>query len=138
MRNGGTIEAPTVAVHALDDSLLDADSGGLAVALGAGVGASISVNQMSSTVLAAIGGATVNSTTADLNLTATSSYDVDAVGVGLPRRRHARRRGNLHAEQTEQRHASFNPRQRMRQRPAMSWSRPWTIPMWMRMRPGWP
>ncbi|MBK8017635.1 MAG: right-handed parallel beta-helix repeat-containing protein [Betaproteobacteria bacterium] len=83
IRNGGLIEAPVVRLRARDDSLLDADGGGLAVSLNAGAGATLSRNTMTTKVEAGIGAATVETTGGNVDILAVSSHDVDALGIGF-------------------------------------------------------
>ena len=137
-RNGGTIEAPTVAVHALDDSLLDADSGGLAVALGGG---RCALDLCQSDEFHGAGGHWRRNGQFDNGRSESDSH------LQLRRRCRGRRvcaAGMLTGMGTYTQNKLNNGTQALIhdkahvQRPAMSWSRPWTIPMWMRMRPGWP
>ncbi|WP_457423984.1 right-handed parallel beta-helix repeat-containing protein [Roseateles sp. P5_E7] len=83
IRTGGTIDAPAIRLSARDDSVLDADSGGLAVSVGAGAGGSFARNEMATEVSAGIGGADVTTSEGNVGITATSSFDVDASALGF-------------------------------------------------------
>ena len=83
MRTGGTVEAPAVRLSARDDSVLDADSGGLAVSVGVGAGGSLSRNEMATRVSAGIGGAEVTTSDGNVDISAVSSFEVDASGLGF-------------------------------------------------------
>jgi len=83
IRNDGTIEAPIVTLRARDDSTFNADGGGLAASLGVGAGGTLGKNALTTSVSAGIGGADVTTTSGNVDVAATSSFDVDASGMGF-------------------------------------------------------
>jgi hypothetical protein len=83
VRNGGVIEAPIAIVHARDESSFSASAGGLAASLGVGAGGSLGQNTLSTSVTAGIGGATLTTTSGNVDIQATSSFDVNAFGMGF-------------------------------------------------------
>ncbi|MBI3839031.1 MAG: hypothetical protein HY288_14015, partial [Planctomycetia bacterium] len=88
LRDAATVVAQNeVLVHALDDSSVSADSGGLSASLGVGAGASLAMNKMAGTVRAGISGAKVTTNTGDVSVTAKTSHsggnDVSAFALGF-------------------------------------------------------
>jgi hypothetical protein len=62
---------------------LNANAGGLAASLGAGVGGSLAENDMAASVKAGIGGAKVTTTSGGVDILAMSNFKVDADGLGF-------------------------------------------------------
>ncbi|MBD2412394.1 hypothetical protein FACHB389_10860 [Nostoc calcicola FACHB-389] len=86
--NNVTADSGSVTLSAIDTSTINADAGGVAVALAGGssggtavsVGAAIATNTIDNTTKATIDKSTVNASTG-VNLTATSTADIDALAV---------------------------------------------------------
>ncbi|WP_392533892.1 DUF4347 domain-containing protein [Nostoc sp. C117] len=86
--NNVTADSGSVTLSAIDTSTINADAGGVAVALAGGssggtavsVGAAIAINTIDNTIKATIDKSTVNASTG-VALTATSTADIDALAV---------------------------------------------------------
>ena len=79
----GTIDADAVNVRAADTSSFDVDPGALAVSRVGAAGVAIGVNKVSNAVEAFVTGATVTTDTGGIDVSARSTLDVHADGIGF-------------------------------------------------------
>ena len=81
--SGGTLAVANLGVTSVDSTLITADAGAVAIALSRGppiaVGISVAINEISNTTTSLLDGTGLTLTAGDVDVTATSTYLIDAV-----------------------------------------------------------